>query len=144
MRIGIHHKKGTFSERWIAYCQDKSIDYKIDLGQTEGGIVQGIGWLTLEEIKYSNKGVLLSNTLSTYKIPDIYSVPKLIEVKFLDNSENRFGPLSSKAIGEPPFMYGIGTYFAIYNAVKSFNHKSDIKYSAPITPEKVLMGLYEN
>lgn len=138
--------RGIYTIDYVKVVHDfgKSIDYKIDLGQTEGAIVQGIGWLTLEEIKYSDKGVLLSNTLSTYKIPDIYSVPKLIEVKFLDSSENRFGPLRSKAIGEPPLMYGIGTYFAIYNAIKSFNPKSNIKYSAPITPEKVLMGLYDN
>jgi xanthine dehydrogenase large subunit len=96
----------------------------------------------LEEIKYSDKGNLLSNTLSTYKIPDIYSAPKSIEVEFLSDSENRFGPLKSKAIGEPPLMYGIGAYFAILNAMKSYRPNKDFQISAPLTPEKVLMNLY--
>ncbi len=98
--------------------------------------------MTLEDLKYSDAGKLLSNSLSAYKVPDIYSIPKIIEIDFLNDSENRFGPLKSKAIGEPPLMYAIGTYFAIYNAVKNFNSNSNIKFSSPLTPEKVLLGLY--
>ena len=97
----------------------------------------------MEEIKYDENGKLLSNSLSTYKIPDIYSIPKSIEVEFLSDSENRFGPLKSKAIGEPPLMYGIGSYFAILDAMKSFRPDKDFNISAPLTPEKVLMGLYD-
>ena len=136
--------RGIYEIDYVKVVHDfgKSIDPKIDLGQTEGGIVQGIGWLTLEEVRYSNEGSLLSNSLSTYKVPDIYSVPKIIEVEFLEDSENRFGPLKSKAIGEPPLMYGIGSYFAILNAMKAFRPNKDFVISAPITPEKVLMGLY--
>jgi xanthine dehydrogenase large subunit len=126
----------------VVHDYGKSMDYKIDIGQTEGGIVQGIGWLTMEEVKYDDRGKLLSNTLSTYKIPDIYAVPKSIEVKFLEDSENRFGPLKSKAIGEPPLMYGIGSYFAILQAMKAFRPDKNFEISAPITPEKVLTGLY--
>ena len=84
----------------------------------------------------------MSNSLSTYKIPDIYSIPKKIEVKFLENSENKLGPLKSKAIGEPPLMYGIGTYFAILNAMESFRPNKNFTITAPITPERVLMELY--
>jgi xanthine dehydrogenase large subunit len=136
--------RGIYEIDYVKVVHDfgKSIDYNIDLGQTEGGIVQGIGWLTLEEIIYSDQGKLLSNSLSTYKIPDIYSAPKSIDVEFLTDSENRFGPLKSKAIGEPPLMYGIGSYFAILNAMKKFRPNKDFNFSAPITPEKVLMGLY--
>jgi xanthine dehydrogenase large subunit len=136
--------RGTYEIDFVKIVHDfgKSIDFKIDIGQAEGGLVQGIGWMTMEELKYSEKGKLLSNSLSTYKVPDIYSVPKNIEIEFLEDSENRFGILKSKAIGEPPLMYGIGTFFAIYNAVKSFNPKSKLEYSSPITPEKVLLGLY--
>ncbi|MCP5064328.1 MAG: molybdopterin-dependent oxidoreductase [Ignavibacteriae bacterium] len=136
--------RGTYEIGYVKVVHDfgKSIDPKIDLGQVEGALVQGIGWLTLEEIKYSDKGNLLANTLSTYKIPDIYSAPKSIEVEFLSDSENRFGPLKSKAIGEPPLMYGIGAYFAILNAMKSYKPNKDFEISAPLTPEKVLMGLY--
>ena len=138
--------RGTYDIDYVKLIHDfgKSIDLKVDLGQIEGGLIQGIGWLTMEEIKHSQNGKLLSNSLSTYKIPDIYSVPKIIDSDFLEDSENRFGPLKSKAIGEPPLMYGIGTYFAILNAIGSFNLKLKPEISAPVTPEKVLMNLYNH
>jgi xanthine dehydrogenase large subunit len=84
----------------------------------------------------------LSNALSTYKIPDIYSIPKTLDIKFLNTDGNDMAIFRSKAVGEPPLMYGIGAYFAIRNAVLAFNPAAGIPYSAPITPEKVLMALY--
>jgi len=119
-----------------------SMNRSVDLGQCEGGIVQGIGWMTMEEVIYNKEGKLLSNALSTYKIPDIYSVPRKLNVHFLNTDNNNAAILKSKAVGEPPLMYGIGAYFAIRNAVLAFNPKADIKYEAPITPEKVLMAIY--
>jgi xanthine dehydrogenase large subunit len=103
--------------------------------------VQGLGWMTVEEIMYDDHGQLLTDTLSTYKVPDIYFTPE-IEIDFLENAENPFGIFKSKAIGEPPFMYGIGGYFAILNAMKNFNQQLDYFFNAPLTPEKVLMNLY--
>ncbi|PKL81911.1 MAG: xanthine dehydrogenase, partial [Ignavibacteriae bacterium HGW-Ignavibacteriae-3] len=114
----------------------------IDLGQAEGGIVQGIGWMTCEELIWNSEGKLLTDALSTYKIPDIHARPKEMKIHFLENSPNDFGPLRSKAIGEPPFMYGLGAYFALVYAMEAFNHKIDLNYSAPLTPEKVLLTLY--
>ena len=116
----------------------------IDTGQIEGGLVQGIGWMTMEEIIYDEEGVLRSNALSTYKIPDIYSVPKEVAIHFLETLNDNLAIFRSKAVGEPPLMYGIGTYFALRNAIKAFNPKADIGFSAPMTPEKVLMGLYSS
>lgn len=120
----------------------KSLDTIVDRGQAEGAIAQGIGWLTVEEVRHSKEGKLLSNSLSTYKIPDIYAAPKEIEVVFLEDSENKYGPFHSKAIGEPPLMYGIGAYFAILNAMNAFLSGEDFKISAPMTPENVLLSLY--
>ncbi len=119
----------------------KSINYQVDLGQVEGALVQGVGWLTLEELVQNDEGKLLSNSLSTYKIPDIFSAPKEMKVKFLEDSENPFGPLNSKAIGEPPFMYGIAAYFAIMNAIKEYNPNAGKTINAPLTHERVLMNL---
>ncbi|HQR00369.1 MAG TPA: hypothetical protein PLA61_05975, partial [Ferruginibacter sp.] len=65
-------------------------------------------------------------------------------VRFLPTDGNSYAILKSKAVGEPPLMYGIGAYFAIRNAVLAFNPSAKIPYSAPITPEKVLMSLYQN
>ncbi len=137
--------RGTYEIDAVQVIHDagSSMNPLIDLGQCEGGLVQGIGWMTMEEIVYNENGKLLSNALSTYKIPDIYSVPKKLEINFLSTQNNNLAILKSKAVGEPPIMYGIGSYFAIRNAVLAFNPHSNITYSSPITPEKVLMGLYQ-
>ncbi len=136
--------RGTYEIDAVKVVHDfgSSMNRSVDLGQCEGGIVQGIGWMTMEEIIYNAEGKLLSNALSTYKIPDIYSVPKILDIKFLQTDGNDMAIFKSKAVGEPPLMYGIGSYFAIRNAVLAFNAAADIGYDAPITPEKVLMGLY--
>lgn len=127
----------------IVHDFGKSMNMGIDLGQVEGALAQGIGWMTLEEIAYNNDGRLLSNALSTYKVPDIFSAPKTIETIPLKTEGNQMAIKKSKAVGEPPLMYGIGTYFAIQQAVKAFNPNYKLKFHAPFTPEKVLMGLYE-
>ena len=119
-----------------------SMNELVDLGQIEGGLVQGIGWMTLEELIYNEKGQLKSGNLANYKVPDIYSVPKKVDVKYLDAEGADLAIYKSKAVGEPPLMYGIGAYFALYNAILSFNPKAEMEYDAPMTAEKVLMGLY--
>jgi len=135
--------RGTYKIDSVKIIHDigESLNTNVDLGQVEGALVQGIGWMTMEEIKYSDEGKLLANALSTYKIPDIYSAPENIEVQFLENSKNASAPLNSKAVGEPPLMYGIGAYFAILEAIKSAKPNKDFIISAPITPEKVLIAL---
>ncbi len=126
----------------IVHDFGKSMNMDVDLGQIEGGLVQGIGWMTMEELAYGDDGRLLSNALSTYKIPDIYSVPKTIDVKPLKTDGHDLAILKSKAVGEPPLMYGIGAYFAIQNAVLAFNPNANLVFDAPFTPEKVLLALY--
>lgn len=126
----------------IVHDFGKSMNPDIDLGQMEGGLAQGIGWMTMEEIQYDEKGVLLSGSLSTYKVPDIYSAPKEILIEALETEGPDLAILKSKAVGEPPLMYGIGTYFAIENAVRAFNPDYTSTFDTPFTPEKVLMALY--
>jgi xanthine dehydrogenase large subunit len=83
----------------------------------------------------------MTNALSTYKVPDIYSVPHEILVHFLETDKDNLAVFKSKAVGEPPLMYGIGAYFALRNAIKAFNPSADIPFDAPMTPEKLLMSL---
>ncbi|MDO6600156.1 molybdopterin-dependent oxidoreductase [Tenacibaculum sp. 1_MG-2023] len=128
----------------IVHDFGKSMNLGIDIGQVEGALAQGIGWMTMEEISYNSDGRLLSNALSTYKVPDIFSAPKTIETIPLETEGNDLAIKKSKAVGEPPLMYGIGTYFAIQQAVKEFNPNYTLKFHAPFTPEKVLMALYES
>jgi xanthine dehydrogenase large subunit len=137
--------KGTYDFDSVNIVHDfgQSMNPTIDNGQIEGGVVQGIGWMTLEEIIYNEQGRLVSNALSTYKVPDIYSVPKQINITHLETEGHELAIKKSKAVGEPPLMYGLGAYFAIRNAVKSFNPTADLAVNAPYTPEKVLMDLYK-
>ncbi|WGD33573.1 molybdopterin cofactor-binding domain-containing protein [Olleya sp. YS] len=137
--------RGTYEFESVKIVHDygKSMSKGIDLGQVEGALAQGIGWMTMEEIAYNNEGKLLSNALSTYKIPDIFSVPKDVEVIPVETEGHDLAILKSKAVGEPPLMYGIGAYFAIQNAIKAFNPEYNLKFHAPMTPEKVLMSLYK-
>ena len=132
----------TFDAVKVVHDFGTTMNPLVDLGQIEGGLVQGMGWMTMEEIIYDKEGKLQSNALSTYKVPDIYSVPGEIKVHFLKTKKDNLAIFRSKAVGEPPLMYGIGAFFAIRNAIKAFNPLADVKFSAPITPEKVLMSLH--
>ncbi|WP_299162048.1 molybdopterin cofactor-binding domain-containing protein [uncultured Tenacibaculum sp.] len=137
--------RGTYEIDAVKIVHDfgKSMNIGIDLGQIEGALAQGIGWMTMEEIAYNKDGRLLSNALSTYKVPDIFSAPKTVETIPVETQGNDMAIQKSKAVGEPPLMYGIGVYFAIQQAVKEFNPNYKLKFHSPFTPEKVLMGLYE-
>ncbi len=120
----------------------KSMNITIDKGQVEGGLVQSIGWATMEEMVHNEKGKLLSNALSSYKVPDIYSVPDVLEIEALETNGAELAILKSKAVGEPPFIYGIGSYFAIQQAIKAYNYEYMPKFDLPFTNEKVLMALF--
>ncbi|MFM2359373.1 MAG: hypothetical protein RLY16_1366 [Bacteroidota bacterium] len=143
-QVTIDCLRGTYEIDFVKLVHDfgNSMNPLIDRGQIEGGLVQGIGWMTLEEIVYDANGKLRSNALSTYKVPDIYSVPKVIDVAFLSTEKDNLAILRSKAVGEPPLMYGIGTYFALQDAIRHFNPNAKPAFDAPMTPEKVLMNLY--
>jgi len=135
--------RGIYEIEEVGIIHDfgESMNPVIDMGQVEGAVVQGIGYTTMEELVYDKNGRLLSNSLSTYKVPDIYSIPKVLMVKPLKTAGHKLAILKSKAVGEPPLMYGLGIYFALQNAIRAFN--PDFKsFDAPMTPEKVLMGLY--
>jgi xanthine dehydrogenase large subunit len=136
--------RGTYNIDNVLIVHDfgNSINLDIDKGQVEGGVVQGIGWMTMEEIIYNNEGRLLSNSLSNYKVPDIYSAPAIIKCHPLETVGPDLAILKSKAVGEPPLMYGIGAFFAIQNAIEAFNPNYKLDFDAPLTPEKVLMRLY--
>ena len=136
--------RGTYEFDAVKIVHDfgKTMNPDVDFGQVEGGLIQGMGWMTMEEIHYNDEGQLMSNSLSTYKIPDIYSVPKTVTIEPLDTEGSDMAILKSKAVGEPPLMYGIGAYFAIDNAIKSFNPNFNSTFDAPFTNEKALMGLY--
>ncbi|MBA4322981.1 MAG: xanthine dehydrogenase, partial [Odoribacter sp.] len=143
--ISLDCLRGTYETDKVLIVHDfgNSLNPDIDKGQVEGGVLQGIGWMTMEEISFDKDGKLLSDSLSTYKVPDIYSAPRILECHALETEGPELAVMKSKAVGEPPFMYGIGAFFAIQNAIKAFNPDYKIEFNAPLTPEKVLMRLYD-
>ncbi len=127
----------------ILHDVGKSLNPAIDIGQIEGGFVQGMGWLTTEELWWDDKGRLRTHAPSTYKIPLASDRPKIFNVQLAEWSENTKATIGrSKAVGEPPFMLAISVLEAISMAVASVADYSVCpRLDAPATPERVLMAV---
>ncbi len=127
----------------ILHDVGNSINPALDIGQIEGGFIQGMGWLTTEELCWSDDGELLSNNPATYKIPTIGDTPADFRVQLLQNSANQEASIyHSKAVGEPPLMLAISVWSALRDAISSL---SDYRYSprldTPATPERVFWAI---
>lgn len=133
--------RGTALIERVAIVHDigHSIDPRIDRGQVEGAVVQGIGWMTSEEIRHDATGRLLTDSLATYKIPDLDSAPE-VDVTLLQRESS--GLLGSKAVGEPPLVYGLGALFAIRAAIESVRPDLPTDVVAPMTPERIFTLLH--
>ncbi|VXC61468.1 Xanthine dehydrogenase, molybdenum binding subunit apoprotein [Pseudomonas sp. 8Z] len=120
-----------------------SLNPAIDIGQVEGAFIQGMGWLTSEELVWNDKGKLLTNGPASYKIPAIADTPIDLRVKLVENRKNPEDTVfHSKAVGEPPFMLGIAAWCAIKDAVASLaDYRVQPQIDAPATPERVLWGV---
>ncbi len=120
-----------------------SLNPAIDIGQVEGAFVQGMGWLTMEELVWNGKGKLMTNGPASYKIPAIADMPLDLRVNLVENRKNPEDTVfHSKAVGEPPFMLGIAVWCAIKDAVASLaDYRVQPQIDAPATPERVLWGV---
>jgi len=138
--------RGTYEIDLVKAVHDfgSSMNLDIDIGQAEGALMQGIGLMTIEELLIDPKGKHIYNNLASYKIPDIYFAPKEVEIVPLDSHPDALALLGSKAVGEPPLMYGIGSYFAILMAMREFNPKMKLQLWAPLTHQKCLLSLYDD
>jgi xanthine dehydrogenase large subunit len=127
----------------ILHETGRSLNKAIDIGQIEGGFIQGMGWLTTEELVWDAKGRLRTHAPSTYKIPLASDRPKIFNVKLADWPEAGEPTIHrSKAVGEPPFCLGIAVFHAISDAVASVgDHRICPRLDAPATPERVLMAV---
>src|SRR5262245_10982212 len=121
----------------------RSLNPAIDLGQIEGAFIQGMGWLTTEELWWDPDGRLRTHGPSTYKIPGSRDVPPLLNAQLLADSPNREATIfRSKAIGEPPLMLAISVWLAIRDAIASLaDFRLAPKLDAPATPERVLAAI---
>ncbi|SEE17154.1 xanthine dehydrogenase molybdopterin binding subunit [Pseudomonas anguilliseptica] len=120
-----------------------SLNPAIDIGQVEGAFVQGMGWLTMEELVWNGKGKLMTNGPASYKIPAIADMPLDLRVNLVENRKNPEDTVfHSKAVGEPPFMLGIAVWRAIKDAVASLaDYRVQPQIDAPATPERMLWGV---
>ncbi|WP_025030441.1 xanthine dehydrogenase molybdopterin binding subunit [Nitratireductor aquibiodomus] len=127
----------------ILHETGRSLNRAIDIGQIEGGFIQGMGWLTTEELVWDGKGRLRTHAPSTYKIPLASDRPKVFNVALADWAENAEPTVHrSKAVGEPPFMLAMCVLHALSDAVASVaDHKVCPRLDAPATPERVLMAV---
>lgn len=127
----------------ILHDVGRSLNPVLDKGQVEGAFIQGMGWLTTEELWWDDAGRLRTHAPSTYKIPLASDRPRVFNVNLADWSENRELTIKrSKAVGEPPFMLGISVFEALSMAVASVaDYRECPRLDAPATPERVLMAV---
>ncbi|MDP3795688.1 MAG: xanthine dehydrogenase molybdopterin binding subunit [Polaromonas sp.] len=129
LKVDILHDVGT------------SINPAIDIGQIEGGFVQGMGWLTTEQLVWNDKGQLSTHAPSTYKIPTTGDVPEHFKIDLWPEPNREDNVFGSKAVGEPPLMLAISVYEALRDAVASARPGKRVRLEAPATPEHVLAAL---
>jgi xanthine dehydrogenase large subunit len=119
-----------------------SINPAIDIGQIEGGFVQGMGWLTTEQLVWNDKGFLSTHAPSTYKIPTAGDVPEHFKVDFWPEPNLEDNVFGSKAVGEPPLMLAISVFEALRDAVAQARGDGQaVQLTAPATPENILLAL---
>ncbi len=129
----------------ILHDAGKAINPALELGQIEGGFVQGQGWLTMEEVNWSSNGKITTVSPSTYKIPAVSDMPKKFNVEIFKKGKNKENVVNkAKTTGEPPLMLAMSVFYAIKDAVASVGKYKKIPIlDAPATPEKILMSLNE-
>ena len=129
----------------IVHDAGNTINPSLELGQIEGGFIQGQGWLTMEEVKWKNNGEITTFSPSTYKIPAVNDVPKEFNVEIFKDGNNKENVVNkSKTTGEPPLMLAMSVFFAIKDAISSVvNYQKIPNLNAPATPESILMSIKE-
>jgi xanthine dehydrogenase large subunit len=124
------------------YDAGQSLNPAIDIGQVEGAFIQGMGWLTTEELWWNPAGKLMTHAPSTYKIPAVSDCPEDFRVRLFQNRNVEDSIHRSKAVGEPPLLLPFSVFFAIRDAVSSVGgHKVNPPLNAPATSEEILRAI---
>ena len=119
----------------------RCINPSLDRGQVVGGYIQGMGWALTEELKYSDRGALLSYSPTTYKVPNVSDTPEVFNVDWFENAHHDVSLKGSKALGEPPLLLGISAWAAVRHAIAAVNPAGADQLSLPATGETTLMCL---
>jgi xanthine dehydrogenase large subunit len=129
----------SLTDAFLIHETSKSVDTKVDRGQIEGAFMQGVGWCLMEEVVRDEHGRTLSDSLTTYKIPAIKDIPLNWDIEMIQSERKEAGVKGSKAVGEPPFIYGEAAFFAVQDAIESLrDYKVAADLRMPATPESVL------
>ena len=129
----------------ILHDVGESLNPAIDMGQIEGGFIQGLGWLTTEELWWDEKGQLKTHAPSTYKIPTANDRPDDMRIAIWEKGRNRSPTIyRSKAVGEPPLMLALSAFSALTDAViAAGDYRAFPHLDAPATPERILAAVEE-
>jgi xanthine dehydrogenase large subunit len=118
-----------------------SIAPVIDRGQIEGGFMQGLGWLTIEELLWDSEGRVATGGASTYKLPSWSELPEVFNVEFLESAADPDVVCGSKAVGEPPLMLALSVREAIRDAVAACGSGGPVTFPSPATPEQIFFAM---
>ena len=149
--IEIDRFTGAYTQRRVDIVHDAgdSLSPIVDIGQIEGGYVQGVGWLTLEDLRWDestgpNRGRLLTQSASTYKLPSFSEMPEVFNVQLLEHAEEEGAVYGSKAVGEPPFMLAFSAREALRDAIRAFGPAGrSVMLASPATPEAVFWAVQD-
>lgn len=134
-----HHR---ITKTYIVHEVGSSLNRRMDIGQIEGAFIQALGWCTSEQMKWDNKGMQLTHSPDTYKIPGVRDIPEEFVVELLENVPNSNTIHNSKAVGEPPFMLAFSVWLAIKDAISAVgNHHFEPEFNLPATNDEILMSI---
>jgi xanthine dehydrogenase large subunit len=122
----------------------RPVNEDLDIGQVSGAFIQGLGWVTTENLFYNDQGLLLSHAPSTYKIPNVQDTPRVYNIKLLENDENYANVRGTKAVGEPPLLLALSAWAAVNNAL-TYMPRYMAEYPSiriPATSENVMRAMY--
>lgn len=134
-----YHK---ITKTYIVHDVGSTLNKRLDIGQIEGGFIQGVGWCTTEQIKWNDKGFLLTHSPDTYKIPGVRDIPEIFSVELLENAPNLNTIHNSKAVGEPPFMLAFSVWLAIKDAISAVGgHQLEPEFNIPATNDEIILSI---
>lgn len=121
----------------------RPVNHDLDIGQVSGAFIQGLGWVTTENLFYNDQGYLLSHAPSTYKIPNVQDTPRIFNIELLENDENFTNVRGTKAVGEPPLLLAVSAWSAINNALSFLPHYQNRypEIKIPATSERILRAM---
>jgi xanthine dehydrogenase large subunit len=134
---------GQYTLRQVDILHDAgdSLSPLVDLGQVEGGFIQGMGWLTLEDLRWDARGQVATRSASTYKLPSFSELPPVFKVRLLPKATETGVVYGSKAVGEPPLMLAISVREALRDAIGAFGSGCILELASPATPEAVYWAI---